>query len=165
MLIMWKEYLLGISGILHLLRLICFLLLIIFNEIKFFTCPYYSNEFLGFNHSSILFYNILIWISLAFEIYFLLNRLLGSVRVRAKKSILILNILLIIAFILAASFTLHGFQQGKPGYLISQEDFSNRTLQAIHPCNRQRLFGILLGFVLSLFYLIETVVLLYRWKI
>lgn len=162
--LMWKEYFTEIFGILHLVRLTCFLLLIIFTEMKFFACPYYLNEFLGFNHSSILFFYVIIWIGLAFEIYFLLNRLMVSIRPRAKKSILILDILLMIAFILAASFTLHAFRQAKPGYLITQEDFSDRTLLPIDSCNRQRLFGIILGFFLSLFYLVETVLFLYRWN-
>ena len=155
---MWKEYFTGI------LRLTCFLLLIIFTEMKFFACPYYLNEFLGFNHSSILFYYILIWIGFAFEIYFLLNRLMVSVRPCAKKSMFILYVLLMVAFALAASFTLHAFRQAKPGYLITQEDFSDRTLLPIDSCNHGRLFGIILGFFLSLFYLVETVLLLYRWK-
>ena len=160
------EYFTDVFGLVHLLRLLTLLLLIIVMEIKFVSsCPFYLNEFLGFNHSSILFYYILIWISLAFEIYFLLNRLLVSRQTRARKSTIILDILLAIGFALAACFTLYAFVQSKPGYLITQEDFIERILPLSESCNRQRWFGIVGGFCMSLFYLLASVLLLYRWKI
>ena len=91
-------------GIIHLIRFICLILLLTFAEIKISSCSSYLNEFLGFNHQSILFYYILIWISFSFEIYFLINRLLASIYLQAKTSTLILYILLSISFLLASCF-------------------------------------------------------------
>ena len=161
---MSREYFTDVFGLVHLLRLGTLILLIIFMEVKFFSCPFFLNEFLGFNHPSILFYYILIWISLAFEVYFLLNRLFASRYVRARKSMIILDFLLAIAFALAACFTLYAFIQSKPGYLITQEDFIDRVLPLSDSCNRQRWFGIVCGFCMSLFYLLASILLLYRWK-
>jgi len=149
-------------GIIHLIRFICLSLLLILTEIQIPSCNSYLNEFLGFNHQSILFYYILIWISFSFEIYFLLNRLLGSIYLQARKSILILYIFLFIAFFLASCFTLYAIIHSTHGHVITQHDFSDpsqRIILITNDCNLLRLIGIVFGFLISILYFIPVILL------
>jgi hypothetical protein len=160
------EYFTHAFGIIHLIRFICLIVLLIFAEIKFSWCNSYLNEFLGFNHQSILFYYILIWISFSFEIYFLINRLFASIKLQAKRSILTLYIFLFIAFFLASCLTLYALIHSTPGHVITQHDFgdSSQKIISITPdCNILRLIGVLLGFLIGILYLI-AVILIYRIK-
>jgi hypothetical protein len=162
--IMFMKYFTYGFGIIHLIRFICLIILLIFVEMKISSCNSYLNEFLGFNHQSILFYYILIWISFSLEIYFLINRLFGSIKPQAKQSIFILYIFLFIAFSLASCFTLYAIIYSIPGHVITQHDFnhlSERIIPITTNCNILRLIGILLGFLISILYLI-AVILIYR---
>ncbi|CAF3835411.1 unnamed protein product [Adineta steineri] len=163
---MSKNYFTQPFGIIHTIRFICLILLLVFAEIKLTSCNSYLNEFLGFNHQSILFYYILIWISFSFEIYFFINRLFGSKYPQAKKSILILYILLSIAFLLASCFTLYAIINSSHGHVITQHDFSTsleKIIPITHDCNLLRLIGILFGFIISILYFI-AIILIYRLK-
>jgi predicted small secreted protein len=158
------EYLTHAFGIIHLIRFICLIVLLIMMEIKLSPCNSSLNEYFGFNHQSILFYYILIWISFAYEIYFFINRLFASIKPQAKRSIFILYIFLSIAFTLASCFTLYAIIYSIPGHVITQHDFdhSSQYIIPITPdCNLLRLIGILLGFSISILYLI-AVILIYR---
>ena len=135
-------------------------ILLIFAEIKFSSCSSSLNEFLGFNHQSILFYYILIWISFAFEIYFLINRLIGCIYVQAKQSTLILYIILSLAFILSSCFTLYAIICYSHGHVITQHDFGDpldRIIPITENCNRLRLIGIICGFINSILYCLAAV--------
>ena len=159
---MSMEYFASALGAIHLVRLICLIVLVIFVEIRLPSCQSFLNEYLGFNHPSVLFYYILIWIAFAFEIYFLVNRLLASIRPQAKKSILVLYLLLAVAFILAAGFTLYAIIYSTVGYMITQYDFSDLVdgiIPLLPDCNILRLIGIILGFLISLLYLIAVILL------
>ena len=157
------KYFTNAFGIIHLIRFICLILLLIFVEIKLPFCNSYLNEFLGFNHQSILFYYILIWISFVFEIYFFINRLITSTNLQAKKSTLILYILLSLAYLLASCFTLYAIINSTPGHVITQHDFldSSRIIPTTDDCNMLRLIGILCGYMISIFYFI-AVIIIYR---
>ena len=153
-------------GTIHLIRLICLIIFLILSEMKISQCNSTLNEFLGFNHPSIMFYYILIWISLAFEIYFLINRLIGSIYLQAKNSILILYVFLCLAYILASCFTLYAIIKHTNGHVITQHDFGDpleRIILITYDCNILRLIGIIFGFIISIFYFI-AVLLIYRLK-
>ena len=153
-------YLSGLLGIVHLIRFFSEIILLILAEIRFSSCGSYLNEFLGYNHQSILFYYILIWISFSFEIYFLVNRLLGAVEFRARRSSTSLHILLGLAFALAASFTLYAWIDRSDGHVITQHDFgdpSQRVIPISDDCNRLRWTGIVLGLTISALYLVSGV--------
>jgi hypothetical protein len=151
-------------GIIHLIRFICLIILLIFVEIKIPSCNSYLNEFLGFNHQSILFYYILIWISFAFEIYFLINRLIGSTNLQAKISTLILYISLSIAYLLASCFTLYAILNSTHGHVITQHDFGDpvdKVILITYDCNLLRLIGIIFGYIISILYFVAAI-LIYR---
>ncbi|CAF3505230.1 unnamed protein product [Rotaria socialis] len=153
-------------GVIHLIRFICLILLLSLAELKISSCSSSLNEFLGFNHSSILFYYILIWISFSFEIYFLINRLFGLEIVQAKKSTFILNACLSFSYFLASCFTLYAILNYTHGHVITQHDFGDPKLRIIiitHDCNILRLIGIIFGFLISIFYFIATI-LIYKLK-
>jgi hypothetical protein len=153
-------------GIIHIIRFTCLIILLIFAEIKISSCGTYLNEFLGFNHQSILFYYILIWISFAFEIYFLINRLLASISIKAKYSTQILYFLLSISYLLASCFTLYALIKSSNGHVITQHDFSNFPQTIIilpTDCNLFRLIGILFGFLISFLYFFAFI-LIHRLK-
>ncbi|CAF0821345.1 unnamed protein product [Adineta ricciae] len=146
-------------GILHLLRLLFLSLLLLLTEIKISSCTSYLNEFLGFNHQSILFYYILIWISFAFEIYLLVNRLFASRIPQARQSIFYLYSTLCLAYLLASCFTLYAIVTYSHGHVITQHDFGNPAENVIpitNECNILRLIGILFGFLLSILYFLAA---------
>ncbi|CAF0859578.1 unnamed protein product [Rotaria sp. Silwood1] len=154
------------QGIIHLIRFICIIILLIFAEFKISSCNSSLNEFLGFNHQTIVFYYILIWISLTFEIYFLINRLFGSIKIQAKNLTFILYICLSLAFLLASCFTLYAIINYTHGHVITQHDFSDPSLKIIsitYDCNLLRLIGIIFGFLISILYII-AVILIYHLK-
>ena len=147
-------------GIIHIIRLICLIILLLFAEIKISLCGTYLNEFFGFNYPSIIFYYILIWISFTFEIYFLINRLFASIVFQAKKSTKILYLLLSLNYILASCFTLYAMIKSSNGHVITQYDFSNPPQTIIilpSDCNSFRLIGILFGFLISILYFIACI--------
>ncbi|CAF1040529.1 unnamed protein product [Rotaria sordida] len=153
-------------GIIHLLRFICLIIFLILSEFKISSCNSSLNEFLGFNHQSILFYYILIWISFTFEIYFFINRLFGLIKFQAKNSTLILYICLSICYFLASCFTLYAIINYTHGHVITQHDFSDPSLRTIlitYDCNLLRLIGIIFGFLISILYFI-AVILIYHLK-
>lgn len=148
-------------GILHIIRFICIILLLIFTEIKISSCRTYLNEILGFNHQTILFYYILIWVSFSFEIYFLVNRLIASITIRAKKSTIILHLLLSLSYILAFCFTLYAMIHSSNGHVITQHDLSDSIETIIivsRTCNLFRLIGILFGFLISFLYMFAIII-------
>ncbi|CAF0848883.1 unnamed protein product [Rotaria sordida] len=153
-------------GIIHIIRFICIIILLTCSEIKIPLCHTYLNEFLGFNHSSIHFYYILIWISFTFEIYFLINRLFASIIIKAKKLTKILYLLLCLCYILASCFTLYALINSSNGHVITQHDFSNPPQTIIilpSNCNLFRLIGILFGFLISFLYFF-AIILIHRLK-
>jgi hypothetical protein len=158
---MLTDYFTHKLGIIHLIRLICLIILLIFAEIKISSCGTYLNEFFGFNHSSILFYYILIWISFAFEIYFLINRLFASSFIKAKKSTQILYLLLSLNYILASCLTLYAMIKSSNGHVITETDLSQTTVILPSNCNSFRLIGILFGFVISFFYFFALILIHY----
>ncbi|CAF1260571.1 unnamed protein product [Rotaria sp. Silwood1] len=163
---MFTVYFTHTIGIIHIIRFICIIILLTFAEIKISSCNTYLNEFLGFNHTSIHFYYILIWISFTFEIYFLINRLFASITIKAKISIKILYILLCLCYILASCFTLYALINSSNGHVITQNDFSNppQTILILPPnCNLFRLIGILFGFLISFLYFF-AIILIHRLK-
>jgi hypothetical protein len=158
--IMFTSYFTHALGIIHLIRFICLIILLIFAEIKISSCGTYLNEFLGFNHPSILFYYILIWISFTFELYFFINRLFASITIKAKRSTQILSLFLTLSFILASCFTLYAMIKSSNGHVITQNDFSNPPQTIIilpSNCNSFRLVGIILGFLISLLYFVAFI--------
>lgn len=163
---MSTNYFTNAFGIIHLIRFSCLIILLTFAEIKISSCTSTLNEYLGFNHQSILFFYILIWISFAFEIYFLVNRLFGTSKIQAKISTLILYIFLSIGYFLASCFTLYAIVNFTNGHVITQHDFGNPLSNSIlitHDCNILRLIGIIFGFLISILYFI-AVILIYRIK-
>ncbi len=160
------KYFTNAFGIIHLIRVICLIILLIFVEKKLPCCNSYLNEFLGFNHQSILFYYILIWISFSFEIYFFINRLFASISIKAKYSIQILYILLSLSYLLASCFTLYALIKSSDGHVITQNDFSNSSQTIIIlpiDCNLFRLIGIIFGFLISFLYVLAFI-LIHRLK-
>ncbi|UJR37642.1 hypothetical protein I4U23_030339 [Adineta vaga] len=157
---MMPDYFTHLLGIIHIIRFTCLIILLIFTEIKISSCGTYLNEFLGFNHQSILFYYILIWISFSFEIYFFLNRLFASMSIKARTSVQILFFLLFIGYLLASSFTLYALINSSDGHVITQMDFLDppRTIITIpSDCNPYRLIGIVFGYMIGLLYLFAFV--------
>lgn len=164
--IMSINYLSHAFGIIHLIRFICLIILLTFTEIKLSFCNSSLNEFLGFNHQSILFYYILTWISFSFDIYLFINRLFGVEKLQAKTSTFILYICLCLSYILASCFTLYAIIHYKSGHVITQHDFGDPNLQIIpitSDCNILRLIGTIFGFLISTLYFI-SLVLIYRLK-
>jgi len=160
------KYFIHTLGIIHLIRFSCLIFLLIFSEIKLPLCNSYLNEFLGFNYQSILFYYILIWISFSFEIYFLINRLIGFQNIQAKTSNFILYIFLSFAFFLASCFTLYAIINSTHGHVITQNDFDNsfqRIIYITYDCNILRLIGIIFGFIISILYFLASLI-IYRLK-
>ncbi|CAF1281703.1 unnamed protein product [Rotaria magnacalcarata] len=163
---MLTAYLTHSIGLLHIIRFICIIILLTLSEIKISSCQTYLNEFLGFDHSSILFYYILIWISFSFEIYILLNRLLGTISIKAQYSIKILYSLLSLFYLLASCFTLYAIIHSSNGHVITQSDFSETPqtiIQLLPNCNLYRLIGILFGILISFLYFI-AIIIIHRLK-
>ncbi|CAF0999111.1 unnamed protein product [Adineta ricciae] len=143
-------------GIIHSIRFLCLTILLIFAEIKITLGGTYLNELLSYNHQSILFYCILIWITLSFEIYFFLDRLFASISIKARITVQVLSLLLCVCYLLACSFTLYGFIKSSDGHVITETDFfypplTNITLSA--NCNPYRFIGIVSGYLIGFLYL------------
>lgn len=141
-------------GIVHLLRLLVLIVLIILIELVYSSCSSNTlNDYLGYSHPTIFFFYILIWISFSFDIYFLLNRLLGHPRYLARRSTSIVYLFLLIASLLCSSFTLVAWIRSSPGYLITQDDrhrLQTRDLAVTKECNDLRWIPIILGYTISL---------------
>ena len=142
--------------IIHSLRFLCLTILLIFTDIKITLCGMYLNKFLGYNHQSILFYCILIGITLSFEIYFFLDRLFALISIKARITVRALSLLLCVCYLLACSFTLYGFIKLSVGHVITQTDFLDHPLTIIAlaaNCNPYRFIGVVFGYVIGFLYL------------
>ena len=140
----------GLRRSVGLVRLLLLVLLIILIEVKFSACSSQTlNEYLGFSHGSILFFYVVIWICFAFEIYFLVNP-----RLVARRSTLILYVLLLVAFLLGSTLTFVGWLNASDGHLITQDDdkpsAADRRLPVAPRCNNLRWIPIVLGYAISL---------------
>ena len=153
-------YFTRLLGIVHLVRFLSLALLLVLIEIKFASCGASLNEFLGFNYYTILFFYIIVWVAFAFDIYFLLNRLFGSVEFQARKSAIVLHVCLSLAFLLGSCFTLYAMIDSRDGHVITQQDFGDplqRVIPLTSTCNRLRLIGVLFGCLISVLYSVALV--------
>ena len=139
---------LGLKRSVALVRFLLLVLLIILIEVKYSACSSQTlNDFLGFSHWSILFFYVVIWISFAFEIYFLVNP-----RPVARRSTLILYVLLLVALLLGSTSTFVAWLNASDGHLITQDDdkpTADRRLPVGPTCNNLRWMPIVLGYAIS----------------
>jgi hypothetical protein len=147
--------------IIQLCRFVSLVSLLTCSELRFFSCHSSLNEYLGFNHSSILFYYVLMWIAFAFELYFLLNRLLNTNHVNRQHSTMTLHCLLALTFILAACCTFYAWLTRSNGHPITQHDLHRSMASFDLPvtdtlCNSWRWIGVTFGFIIGILYLMAS---------